>query len=72
EWVHVQLHQQKGMISLSPPTICNSALRWTTPFQRDKRPCAGWSRQRFIRPIKRRCDAGDIEHRLRFYCLFVN
>ncbi|MFU0968728.1 hypothetical protein, partial [Kluyvera ascorbata] len=27
EWVHVQLHQQKGMISLSPPTICNSALR---------------------------------------------
>ncbi|MBQ5262510.1 hypothetical protein FD777_27285, partial [Klebsiella pneumoniae] len=22
---HVQLHQQKGMISLSPPTICNSA-----------------------------------------------
>ncbi|MGP4276476.1 MFS transporter, partial [Escherichia coli] len=22
----VQLHQQKGMISLSPPTICNSAL----------------------------------------------
>ncbi|MDZ3316186.1 hypothetical protein M2C98_28140, partial [Klebsiella pneumoniae] len=36
EWVHVQLHQQKGMISLSPPTICNSAkilwavhLPWT-------------------------------------------
>ncbi|OVV67443.1 replication protein RepA, partial [Klebsiella pneumoniae] len=27
EWVHVQLHQQKGMISLSPPTICNSASR---------------------------------------------
>ncbi|WP_216084850.1 hypothetical protein, partial [Shigella sonnei] len=27
EWVHVQLHQQKGMISLSPPTICNSALK---------------------------------------------
>ncbi|WP_204368843.1 hypothetical protein, partial [Escherichia coli] len=27
EWVHVQLHQQKGMISLSPPTICNSANR---------------------------------------------
>nr|QQZ48174.1 hypothetical protein [Escherichia coli]QQZ48363.1 hypothetical protein [Escherichia coli] len=22
----MQLHQQKGMISLSPPTICNSAL----------------------------------------------
>ncbi|WP_343452226.1 hypothetical protein, partial [Enterobacter hormaechei] len=29
EWVHVQLHQQKGMISLSPPTICNSALQST-------------------------------------------
>ncbi|MCH7151678.1 Tn3 family transposase, partial [Escherichia coli] len=29
EWVHVQLHQQKGMISLSPPTICNSAF-WNT------------------------------------------
>ncbi|RTA01783.1 replication protein RepA, partial [Acinetobacter baumannii] len=28
EWVHVQLHQQKGMISLSPPTICNSARLW--------------------------------------------
>ncbi|MGS0211213.1 hypothetical protein ACUOI6_23625, partial [Escherichia coli] len=30
EWVHVQLHQQKGMISLSPPTICNSArlVQW--------------------------------------------
>ncbi|WP_301727722.1 transposase, partial [Klebsiella pneumoniae] len=29
EWVHVQLHQQKGMISLSPPTICNSATNTT-------------------------------------------
>ncbi|MGK5877275.1 hypothetical protein ACSNMR_21335, partial [Klebsiella pneumoniae] len=29
EWVHVQLHQQKGMISLSPPTICNSATSIT-------------------------------------------
>ncbi|WP_227629479.1 hypothetical protein, partial [Klebsiella pneumoniae] len=29
EWVHVQLHQQKGMISLSPPTICNSARKTT-------------------------------------------
>ncbi|MFM4286920.1 hypothetical protein, partial [Klebsiella quasipneumoniae] len=28
EWVHVQLHQQKGMISLSPPTICNSAFHY--------------------------------------------
>ncbi|MFA3956770.1 hypothetical protein, partial [Salmonella enterica] len=32
EWVHVQLHQQKGMISLSPPTICNSAAEH--PHQR--------------------------------------
>ncbi|WP_207385087.1 hypothetical protein, partial [Enterobacter hormaechei] len=30
EWVHVQLHQQKGMISLSPPTICNSAVCTTS------------------------------------------
>ncbi|WP_222859604.1 hypothetical protein, partial [Klebsiella pneumoniae] len=30
EWVHVQLHQQKGMISLSPPTICNSADKFIT------------------------------------------
>ncbi|MFA2232172.1 hypothetical protein ACD937_23470, partial [Escherichia coli] len=35
EWVHVQLHQQKGMISLSPPTICNSA------GQGMKKPVAG-------------------------------
>ncbi|EJG18995.1 hypothetical protein ACINNAV18_0393 [Acinetobacter baumannii Naval-18] len=33
EWVHVQLHQQKGMISLSPPTICNSATVITAFFQ---------------------------------------
>ncbi|SXU79395.1 transposase [Klebsiella pneumoniae] len=32
EWVHVQLHQQKGMISLSPPTICNSADLFELPF----------------------------------------
>ncbi|MCY0464230.1 TetR/AcrR family transcriptional regulator C-terminal domain-containing protein, partial [Klebsiella pneumoniae] len=31
EWVHVQLHQQKGMISLSPPTICNSAHTHSVP-----------------------------------------
>ncbi|MCL3148537.1 hypothetical protein L6M77_29850, partial [Klebsiella pneumoniae] len=40
EWVHVQLHQQKGMISLSPPTICNSALpydvRVTEPAEQVK------------------------------------
>ncbi|KLQ07470.1 transposase, partial [Enterobacter hormaechei subsp. xiangfangensis] len=33
EWVHVQLHQQKGMISLSPPTICNSAPERTLDFE---------------------------------------
>ncbi|MEW8785895.1 carbohydrate porin, partial [Klebsiella pneumoniae] len=33
EWVHVQLHQQKGMISLSPPTICNSAYKITLAQQ---------------------------------------
>ncbi|WP_205012327.1 hypothetical protein, partial [Escherichia coli] len=32
EWVHVQLHQQKGMISLSPPTICNSAAKGDDKF----------------------------------------
>ncbi|MCF7264500.1 hypothetical protein L3W99_25780, partial [Escherichia coli] len=43
EWVHVQLHQQKGMISLSPPTICNSAKKWaqqsapTIEFQINKK-----------------------------------
>ncbi|MGF8613166.1 hypothetical protein AAGN73_28330, partial [Klebsiella pneumoniae] len=35
EWVHVQLHQQKGMISLSPPTICNSAFPVVMP-------CGNW------------------------------
>ncbi|MBY8619171.1 hypothetical protein, partial [Escherichia coli] len=34
EWVHVQLHQQKGMISLSPPTICNSATKTTDKLQK--------------------------------------
>ncbi|EPO8838570.1 hypothetical protein ACUIIM_001828, partial [Acinetobacter baumannii] len=33
EWVHVQLHQQKGMISLSPPTICNSAEKSAQIFK---------------------------------------
>ncbi|WP_404880534.1 chorismate-binding protein, partial [Klebsiella pneumoniae] len=37
EWVHVQLHQQKGMISLSPPTICNSALVLRSVFQDSQR-----------------------------------
>ncbi|MFM3953240.1 hypothetical protein AB8S43_28145, partial [Klebsiella pneumoniae] len=38
EWVHVQLHQQKGMISLSPPTICNSALFATVPSDGSTHP----------------------------------
>ncbi|MBT0984157.1 hypothetical protein KJ032_24065, partial [Salmonella enterica subsp. enterica serovar Typhimurium] len=36
EWVHVQLHQQKGMISLSPPTICNSASESITATMNSK------------------------------------
>ncbi|MGR1917506.1 hypothetical protein ACUX5C_25170, partial [Salmonella enterica] len=36
EWVHVQLHQQKGMISLSPPTICNSALSQNNKYNEEK------------------------------------
>ncbi|MCV5485843.1 hypothetical protein OFS24_26820, partial [Escherichia coli] len=40
EWVHVQLHQQKGMISLSPPTICNSAFM-RTPQQPKNEGCCG-------------------------------
>ncbi|MCL3219642.1 hypothetical protein L6M70_28335, partial [Klebsiella pneumoniae] len=40
EWVHVQLHQQKGMISLSPPTICNSAVHARTMPARRKGPPA--------------------------------
>ncbi|EII45499.1 hypothetical protein EC23916_A0229 [Escherichia coli 2.3916] len=34
----MQLHQQKGMISLSPPTICNSA----------QPPARGWNRTRSL------------------------
>ncbi|WP_213061401.1 hypothetical protein, partial [Escherichia coli] len=37
EWVHVQLHQQKGMISLSPPTICNSANNKNVSFHHSSR-----------------------------------
>uniref|UniRef100_UPI00197EB1A0 helix-turn-helix domain-containing protein n=2 Tax=Escherichia coli TaxID=562 RepID=UPI00197EB1A0 len=40
EWVHVQLHQQKGMISLSPPTICNSAEAARARGRRGGRPLA--------------------------------
>ncbi|MGT6217476.1 hypothetical protein ACRWTI_23805, partial [Escherichia coli] len=42
EWVHVQLHQQKGMISLSPPTICNSAIENTQmPSSLDEKNAGG-------------------------------
>ncbi|MEL8503017.1 hypothetical protein J4V93_24720, partial [Escherichia coli] len=44
EWVHVQLHQQKGMISLSPPTICNSASDATAGTDQG-RGISGTSRQ---------------------------
>ncbi|MCK2231563.1 helix-turn-helix domain-containing protein, partial [Escherichia coli] len=40
EWVHVQLHQQKGMISLSPPTICNSAVKEHLSFTGEDSPMA--------------------------------
>ncbi|KLF80784.1 hypothetical protein YA42_18680, partial [Enterobacter hormaechei subsp. oharae] len=45
-WVHVQLHQQKGMISLSPPTICNSADS-SKPTCRQNRCCKNGSDHRF-------------------------
>ncbi|MDQ9297652.1 hypothetical protein RF183_04525, partial [Escherichia coli] len=46
EWVHVQLHQQKGMISLSPPTICNSAS--TSYFICVFRECFGVTPHRML------------------------
>ncbi|KTX21824.1 hypothetical protein DD55_22120, partial [Salmonella enterica subsp. enterica serovar Saintpaul] len=49
EWVHVQLHQQKGMISLSPPTICNSAKQETQLKREAQHPLThGLFRQYFI------------------------
>ncbi|MEW8893158.1 hypothetical protein AB2506_27205, partial [Klebsiella pneumoniae] len=48
-WVHVQLHQQKGMISLSPPTICNSA-----PFSRLDEHLRGRFRQFVFSHIQQR------------------
>ncbi|MEL4742967.1 hypothetical protein, partial [Acinetobacter baumannii] len=55
EWVHVQLHQQKGMISLSPPTICNSAQYFhemgiDVPSKHSRKICCAcldWSERRF-------------------------
>ncbi|MBY8566790.1 hypothetical protein, partial [Escherichia coli] len=46
EWVHVQLHQQKGMISLSPPTICNSAKKSASRLKR--KSIAHFSRLPFL------------------------
>ncbi|MDL6272048.1 recombinase family protein, partial [Escherichia coli] len=56
EWVHVQLHQQKGMISLSPPTICNSAV---------------WKLDRLGRSVKQLVDlVGDLhKHGVQFRSL---
>ncbi|WP_250142837.1 MULTISPECIES: type II toxin-antitoxin system YafQ family toxin [Enterobacteriaceae] len=60
EWVHVQLHQQKGMISLSPPTICNSAR------YRDHDLSGDWAgyRECYIKPdlllIYRKSDADTL------------
>ncbi|MEY5653304.1 hypothetical protein WI954_22580, partial [Salmonella enterica subsp. enterica serovar Corvallis] len=57
----VQLHQQKGMISLSPPTICNSACGNT------RLPCvvaAGGLRHGAGFPV-RQADAGGGLRRLR-------
>ncbi|MCV5569461.1 hypothetical protein OFS25_23645, partial [Escherichia coli] len=48
EWVHVQLHQQKGMISLSPPTICNSAA---SPAPATPWWCIAWIAWRAISMI---------------------
>ncbi|ORH94419.1 hypothetical protein B5001_07580, partial [Salmonella enterica subsp. enterica serovar Dublin] len=45
EWVHVQLHQQKGMISLSPPTICNSARQRATALAKIRRALNEYERQ---------------------------
>ncbi|MFT8238451.1 hypothetical protein ACK6D8_18350, partial [Proteus mirabilis] len=45
EWVHVQLHQQKGMISLSPPTICNSAKNGSVAPGTQNSPSAGYASQ---------------------------
>ncbi|MGU0213609.1 DNA methyltransferase [Klebsiella pneumoniae] len=47
EWVHVQLHQQKGMISLSPPTICNSAMVSFYGWNRVDRFMAAWKNAGF-------------------------
>ncbi|MFX2874136.1 DUF5983 family protein, partial [Klebsiella pneumoniae] len=58
EWVHVQLHQQKGMISLSPPTICNSALlrtdAWSYPVLRLKRLGLSRTFRRLVVTLTRR------------------
>ncbi|MDR9958951.1 hypothetical protein PSS61_24475, partial [Enterobacter hormaechei subsp. xiangfangensis] len=50
EWVHVQLHQQKGMISLSPPTICNSAGQRKSILA-DSLPLREGHRCRIERPV---------------------
>ncbi|MGT5053661.1 hypothetical protein ACRWG2_22675, partial [Escherichia coli] len=65
EWVHVQLHQQKGMISLSPPTICNSAIL-SNRFENTKnRKCWYLSVLRdFQGKVRRDQLAGSLQDRL--------
>lgn len=56
EWVHVQLHQQKGMISLSPPTICNSAM---PPAAFEHMWSTLKSGRSWMGLVKNRCKNGD-------------
>ncbi|RCC65119.1 hypothetical protein C6B28_28665 [Escherichia coli] len=65
EWVHVQLHQQKGMISLSPPTICNSAGKYYTQGDKVLMPlaiqvhhavCDGFHVGRMLNELQQYCD----------------
>ncbi|MDZ0093362.1 hypothetical protein M1V66_27515, partial [Klebsiella pneumoniae] len=57
EWVHVQLHQQKGMISLSPPTICNSA-KLSVKWQRTNLTCRMAKQSRLSGRLPGRCVSG--------------
>ncbi|ADX02771.1 putative transposase [Acinetobacter baumannii 1146103] len=47
----MQLHQQKGMISLSPPTICNSAASCADAPSPSAASSARHSRASASRPI---------------------
>ncbi|QJO81172.1 IS1380 family transposase (plasmid) [Klebsiella pneumoniae] len=60
EWVHVQLHQQKGMISLSPPTICNSAA-YVTGFVRSGNTYTANGAAEMIKEIVANIKSDDLE-----------